>query len=513
MKQVVEFFEKLLDTSDWPPRWKCGTWSEFHGWLYIISDILVWSAYFAIPLIIIRYISKRHDARFIRLYFLFAGFILACGATHFFDAVTFWKPVYRINALVRAFTGILSWTTVFYIIKVLPMAFTLRSSAELEAEVEQRKKAEENFRYLLEGAPDPIVIVSEQGLIQLVNAQTVNMFGYTRDEMVQQKVCMLMPMLMPMRLGVLDQIKSTGFQRDSSTRISVKEELTGIRKNGEEFPVEVCLSPLVTDEGLWLSAAVRDISEKKLMEKTIREANINLERKVQQRTAELERKNKELEQFAYVASHDLQEPLQTTSGFVQLLRKQYHGRLDPTADQYIDYVVQASGRMKTLIKDLLDYSRIGRDNESRQVDCNVIVQEVLADLHKVIVENGVTIQAGALPMLSNAYPTELKSLFQNLVSNSIKFRKPGITPVLHIDAKQTNGYWQFSVKDNGIGIEDQYLDRIFVIFQRLHNRSTYDGSGIGLAHCKKIAELHGGKIWVQSEPGVGSTFYFTIAES
>jgi PAS domain S-box-containing protein len=339
------------------------------------------------------------------------------------------------------------------------------------------------------------------------------MFGYTRDEMVQQKVCMLMPMLMPMRLGVLDQIKSTGFQRDSSTRISVKEELTGIRKNGEEFPVEVCLSPLVTDEGLWLSAAVRDISEKKLMEKTIREANINLERKVQQRTAELERKNKELEQFAYVASHDLQEPLQTTSGFVQLLRKQYHGRLDPTADQYIDYVVQASGRMKTLIKDLLDYSRIGRDNESRQVDCNVIVQEVLADLHKVIVENGVTIQAGALPMLSNAYPTELKSLFQNLVSNSIKFRKPGITPVLHIDAKQTNGYWQFSVKDNGIGIEDQYLDRIFVIFQRLHNRSTYDGSGIGLAHCKKIAELHGGKIWVQSEPGVGSTFYFTIAES
>ena len=115
-------------------------------------------------------------------------------------------------------------------------------------------------------------------------------------------------------------------------------------------------------------------------------------------------------------------------------------------------------------------------------------------------------------MLHNAFPTELKSLFQNLVSNSIKFSKPGITPVLHIDAQQINGFWQFSVKDNGIGIEEQYLERIFVIFQRLHTRSTYDGSGIGLAHCKKIAELHGGKIWVQSEPGVGSTFYFTIAD-
>jgi PAS domain S-box-containing protein len=317
MKQVAEFFRKLFDISDWPPRWQCGKWTDFHGWLYIISDILVWSAYFAIPFIIIRYISKKHDARFIRVYFLFAGFILACGATHFFDAMTFWWPLYRVNALVRAVTGILSWTTVFYLIKVLPVAFTLRSSAELEAEVEQRKKAEEKFRNLLESAPDSMVIVNEQGIIHLVNAQTVNMFGYTRCEMINEKVCMLMPM----GIEVLEQIKSRNLQNESSTRIILKEELTGIRKNGEQFPIEVSLSPLITEEGLILSAAIRDISEKKLMEKTIREANVTLERKVQQRTAELERKNKELEQFAYVASHDLQEPLQTTSGFVQLLRK------------------------------------------------------------------------------------------------------------------------------------------------------------------------------------------------
>jgi PAS domain S-box-containing protein len=502
MKQVADFFRKLLDTSDWPPRWRCGKWSDFHGWLYIISDILVWSAYFAIPLIIIRYISKKHDARFIRVYFLFAGFILACGSTHFFDAITFWFPVYRINALVRAITGILSWVTVFYLIKVLPLAFTLRSSTELEAEVEQRKKAEEKFRNLLESAPDSMVIVNEQGIIQLVNAQTVKMFGYTRDEMMGEEV----NRLMPLQYDDFKQLPDAGLGRTE------KEELVGIHKDGSQFPIEISLGPLVTEEGLLISAAIRDISEKKLMEKTIREANMTLEKKVQQRTAELERKNKELEQFAYVASHDLQEPLQTTSGFVQLLRKQYYSRLDPTADQYIDYVVQASGRMKTLIKDLLDYSRIGRGNESRQIDCNVLVQEVLADLHNVIVQNNVHIKTGQLPMLYNAYPSELKSLFQNLVSNSIKFRKPGLTPVLHIDALQTNGFWQFSVKDNGIGIEEQYLEKIFVIFQRLHNRSTYDGSGIGLAHCKKIAELHGGKIWVESRPGEGSIFYFTIPD-
>ena len=508
MNQVIEFFRKLFDTSDWPPRWHCGKWSDFHGWLYIISDIMVWSAYFAIPLIIIRYISKKHDARFVRLYFLFAAFILACGATHFFDAVTFWYPVYRINALVRAITGIISWTTVFYLIRLLPMAFTLRTSAELEAEVEQRKKAEEKFRNLLESAPDSMVIVNEQGAIQLVNAQTVKMFGYTRYEMMGEPVSMLMP-LQP---DDFRQLQNENFQNVNQNILKEGGELFGIRKDGQHFPVEIRLSPLQTEEGLLVSAAIRDISEKKQLEKTIRDANTTLEKKVQQRTAELERKNKELEQFAYVASHDLQEPLQTTSGFVQLLRKQYHGRLDETADQYMDYIVQASGRMKTLIKDLLDYSRIGRENEYRLVDCNLLLQEVLADLHNVIEENGVVIKIGQLPVLYNAFATELKSLFQNLLSNSIKFRKPDITPELTIDAVQINGFWQFSVSDNGIGIEEKYLERIFVIFQRLHNRSMFEGSGIGLAHCKKIAELHGGKIWADSKPGKGSTFYFTISD-
>ena len=138
MHQVTEFFRKLFDSSDWPPRWHCGKWTDFHGWLYIISDLLVWSAYFTIPLIIIKYITKRHDARFVRLYFLFAAFILACGSTHFFDAITFWIPIYRVNALVRLITGILSWVTVFYLIKFLPEAFALKSQTEMENEILQR---------------------------------------------------------------------------------------------------------------------------------------------------------------------------------------------------------------------------------------------------------------------------------------------------------------------------------------------------------------------------------------
>jgi len=146
MKDIADFFRQLMDSSDWPPRWHCGNWTAFHGWLYIISDLLIWSAYFAIPVVILKYLSRKHDARFLRLYFLFAAFILACGATHFFDAVAFWVPLYRLSALLRLITGVISWITVFYIVKYLPVAVSLRPVKELEQEIAQRQKAEEQVR-------------------------------------------------------------------------------------------------------------------------------------------------------------------------------------------------------------------------------------------------------------------------------------------------------------------------------------------------------------------------------
>ena len=242
-----------------------------------------------------------------------------------------------------------------------------------------------------------------------------------------------------------------------------------------------------------------------------REVNNSLERKVRQRTSEMESKNKELEQFAYVASHDLQEPLRTISGFVELLQKEYHEKLEGNGGKYLDYLSQASDRMKTLIKDLLDYSRIGREKEAMVLDGDRLLVEVLADLGKSIRDSGARINADQLPSL-HAYPTELKLLLQNLITNAIKFRHPDRVPEITIGASEENSHWRFMVKDNGIGIESQFLERIFIIFQRLHSRTKYEGSGIGLAHCKKIVELHGGSIWAQSQPGQGSQFYFTISK-
>lgn len=235
-------------------------------------------------------------------------------------------------------------------------------------------------------------------------------------------------------------------------------------------------------------------------------ANLDMQNK------ELERKNKELEQFAYVASHDLQEPLRTISSFVELLQKQYKGQLDDKADKYIEYILQASTRMRVLITDLLEYSRIGARQELKRVDCNIVLNEALNDLGAAIEETGADIKADPLPVI-DGFQTEIKLLFQNLAVNALKFRRKDVQPRIKISAKKRSDSWQFSFADNGIGIAKEHNERIFVIFQRLHTRNEYEGSGIGLSHCKKIVELHKGKIWLESEPGKGTTFYFTIPQN
>lgn len=374
-------------------------------------------------------------------------------------------------------------------------------------DISKRKKAEEKFRNLLESAPDAIIIVNETGTIQLVNAQTEKMFGYNRTEMIGNKI----ELLMPGRYESIHQAHRINYFKTPKVRqMGEGFDLQGIDKHGKEFPVEISLSPLETEDGLLVSAAIRDISEKKKLENQIREININLERKVKQRTAELETKNKELEQFAYVASHDLQEPLRTTSSFVGFLQEEYYGKLDENANSYLNYISQATERMQTLIKDLLDYSRIGRKTILQEVDCNEILSDVMADLSSAIEETHAKIAVTEPLPVVKGYATELKQLFQNLISNSIKFHKQNFAPEITISSKKLPGAWEFSFRDNGIGIDKQHHERIFIIFQRLHNRMEYEGSGIGLSHCKKIVELHGGKLWVDSQPGEGSNFQFTL---
>ncbi|HZB13109.1 MAG TPA: PAS domain S-box protein, partial [Chryseolinea sp.] len=275
MNQVIEFFTKLFDYADWPPRWHCGKWSEFHGWLYIASDLLIWSAYFTIPLVIIKYISRKSDAEFVKLYFLFAAFILACGATHFLDAVSFWFPLYRLNALVRFITGILSWVTVFYIVRYLPLAFSLRSQKALQAEIEQRKavelelrKSEEQVAAIFNNAPDAVTVITSKGNVVRWNPAAEKMFGWKAEEIVGK---VLNEVVVPeeLRAGFINEMKQflkTGESKALNRTIIQKV----LRKDNSLFEVEFSAAPIKVQDDFLFIGFVRDATEKRRAEEALR---------------------------------------------------------------------------------------------------------------------------------------------------------------------------------------------------------------------------------------------------
>jgi light-regulated signal transduction histidine kinase (bacteriophytochrome) len=245
-------------------------------------------------------------------------------------------------------------------------------------------------------------------------------------------------------------------------------------------------------------AAARDITARQRAAEALR-----------QKAEELARSNAELEQFAYIASHDLQEPLRTAGSFAQLLQKRYQGKLDQTADEFIGYIVDGTQQMQRLISDLLTFGRVGtRGKAFEPADCAAVLAQAVAQLQIAIEESGAVVTHDPLPVL-DADPDQLGQLLQNLIGNSIKFHAAA-RPHIHVSARQTPEGWTLSVQDNGIGIDPQFADRIFEVFQRLHTRAEYPGTGIGLAICKKIVQRHGGRIWVESAPGKGATFCFTI---
>src|SRR5277367_4272009 len=371
---------------------------------------------------------------------------------------------------------------------------TVRKAAEKHlAQMEGR------YRGLLEAAPDAMVVVNQGGEIVLLNVQAEKQFGYSRDELVGQKVKNIIPEGFAERL-VADALRSV--EDALAQQIGTGIELTGRRRDSTEFPIELMLSPLESAEGILVTAAIRDITTRK-------KAEANLLNKVE----ELNRSNEELGQFAYIASHDLQEPLRMVASYTQLLSRRYKGKLDSDADEFIAFAVDGASRMQRLIQDLLTYSRVGtKGRDLVEISSEEALEQALINLRGAIEDKSAMVTHDPLPNVV-ADDMQLVQLFQNLIGNAIKYQNAGI-PKVHISASRNGGKgWTFAVKDNGLGIDSQYFERIFGMFQRLHKREEFAGTGIGLAICKKIVERHGGTISVESQLGEGSTFRFALAGS
>lgn len=369
---------------------------------------------------------------------------------------------------------------------------------------EQRTETLQRLSTVVTSAVDGIVSIDMNGAIETFNPAAERLFGYPADEAIGKNVSMLMPSpYHEEHDGYIERYRTTG----EAKIIGIGREVVGRRKDATTFPLELAVSEMWIGNRQNFTAVLRDVTERKAWEVSLSTLNQTLDA----RAKELARSNSDLEQFAYSASHDLREPLRGITGCLQLLEERYKDRLDAKAHEFISHSVAGAERLEALIDGMLRYSRLGTHGKNLvRANCATIVDRVLANLKTLIKETGTVVRVDALPTIE-CDSTQLLQLFQNLLGNAIKYHREE-PPQIHISAQQVDHEWRFAIQDNGMGIDMKFADRIFVIFQRLHGRAKYSGTGIGLAICKRIVERHGGIIWIESEPGKGSTFYFTIPE-
>jgi two-component system sensor kinase FixL len=487
-----------MNVNQFMPHGYCFLWQPGVLWLHVLSDLGIVLAYFGIPLALIYFIRNRPDLPFQRVFVLFGAFILLCGCTHLLSIWVLWHPNYIFEGWVKAATAVTSIATLIMIVRLMPQALAVPSPAQLReanARLEALyRQSEESNRAVMDNVLDGIITIDEHDRIRSFNAACEDIFGYTAAEVVGQPISLLMP---DPTYSEHDRYVSEYLPIDAGAR-----EVHGLRKDGSRFSADLSVSGFEVDGKPHYTGIIRDITRAKQAEAA--------RQKLLRRLTE---SNTELERFAYVASHDMQEPLRMVLNFSQIINNDYADKLDEDGREYLKIIGDSAERMRDMVQDLLDYARLDKEGARyNTVDLRVELAHVLENLRGLTRETQAVVTYDNLPVISGN-GVQLMRLLQNLITNAIKYQKPRRLPVIHVGCVDEGEHWQLSVRDNGMGIDATFLDQIFDPFRRLHNWEAIQGTGLGLSVCKKIVENHGGRIWAVSEPDAGSTFFFTIPKT
>ncbi|WP_020534002.1 sensor histidine kinase [Flexithrix dorotheae] len=512
--EVTEFFQKLFDTSDFPARWHCGKWSDFHGWLYIGSNLAIWASYFAIPLLMVKVIAQRKDLPFRKIFLLFVAFILFCGTTHFIDALIFWVPVYRFNALFLSGTAIVSWATAFYLYKVMPKAFALKTPTELERVVlekteelkEAYKKLEERerqFKALVNNNPDIIGHLGSDLKLKFINDSVKKISGKDSKHYIGKS---LMDLEYPTKMKVnYSNVVEMAIRNKS---IETYESEDWSPDQGREY-FKISIVPIINGEQEVkdVLTVARNITPLKIAEFQLKEKISQLE--VLSRN--IENKKNRLESFAYIVSHNLRSPLATLEAIAELRKISTSEEEQKLYQQKSEELI---AKLSQTVSDLTEIIKINLEQDVKKEVNNF--EHVLLNLRDLLSvqlkESNAEIIADFSKCSSIYYPKAyLESILQNLITNAIKYRPNDRNPVIKLTTKATSKGVMLTCQDNGLGIDlEKYGDKIFQLHKTFHGNK--DARGVGLFITRNQIESFGGEIKVESKVEEGTKFFIYFGE-
>jgi len=470
-------------------------WQPGLVWLNIFSDLGIGLAAFGMGFALLYIRTKRSDLTMRNLYIIFAVLSGLTGILALSDIWLMWHTDYLVFGLFRLFyAGVSLWCLVA-VVATVPRALSQPNPQQLsranKALETLYRESEESGRAVVDNVLDGVITIDEQDRIQSFNAACETIFGYGPEEVIGQPISLLMP---DPTYSEHDRYVSEYLPIDAGSR-----EVRARRKDGSWFPADLSVSAFEVNGRTRYTGIIRDITK-------ARQAEASRQKLLERLTDS----NTELERFAYVASHDMQEPLRMVLNFSQIVAKDYADKLDDDGREYLKIIGDSAGRMRDMVQDLLEYARLDKEGARfGEVDLRAELVHVRENLRSLTRESQAVITCDALPVICGN-GVQLMRLLQNLIANAIKYQPPGRLPVIHIGCTDEGDHWQICVRDNGMGIDEAFIGQIFEPFRRLHSWEGIQGTGLGLSICQKIVENHGGRIWAVSEPDIGSTFFFTI---